>query len=338
MNETDVSYSLIAGFFIVILTLMPTLGLRVDYLSSRKPYLAWAFIAGLIAIARQVPDALLGLSPQSSLIYLASFSLQFLASWVFLASLMRLKGELGGLEKTVLAVLVAAWVGVAIYLVFVGQPQTVTVWYFISIPNILVALLIFLQLFRVVVKSSASRILLRISSFALLVLRLGIPVSSSMEMVYLVYFLELMLFPVLLTALHLSEVQSTHEKVKALLRRRTQSEANVQFILDYSMDIIVAVNSAGLLTTWNKGAEAKFGYTAEQAIGKVHIDDFFVDHYSHKDVEEYKEFDSWMENFDGETIGVRVRIKTINEGEKKYTIYMLRDLSAIGEAGEYSAA
>ena len=101
------------------------------------------------------------------------------------------------------------------------------------------------------------------------------------------------------------------------------------------MDIIVAVNSSGLLTTWNKGAEAKFGYTAEQAIGKVHIDDFFVDHYCHKDVEDHKEFDSWMENVDGETIGVRVRLKTIKEGKKSYTIYMLRDLSAIGEAGQY---
>ncbi len=337
MIETDASYSLIAGFFIVFLTLMPTLGLRVDYLSSHKPYLAWACAAGLIAVARQIPDVLLAFSPQSNLNYLASSCLQFLASWVFLGSLMRMKGELVRQEKAVLAVLVAAWICAAAYLAFIGLPQTVTVWYFISIPTILVSLLIFLQLFRVSLKSSTSRVLLLISSVVLLILRLGIPISSSMEIVYLLYFLELMLFPALLSALHLFEVQSTHEKVKALLRRRIQSEANVQFILDYSMDIIVAVNSAGLLTTWNKGAEAKFGYTPEQAIGKVHIDDFFVDNYFHKDVEEYKEFDSWMEDAEGETIGVRVRIKTINEGEKTYTIYMLRDLSAIGEAAEYFA-
>lgn len=335
MSETDISYNVIAGIFIVILTLMPTAGLRVDYVSSRKPYLAWAFLAGLITIARQLPDALLALSPDSNLNYLASSFLQFLASLVFLIALFRIDGELGRRAKSLLAFLIAGWLCAAAYLVLIGLPQTVPVWYSVSIPTIAVSLFIFLTLFRVGLRSSTSRILLLISSFALLSLRIGMPASSSMEMVYLVYFLELLLFPVLLTALHLSEVQSTHEKVKALLRRRTQSEANVQFILDHSMDIIVAVDSAGLLTTWNKGAEAKFGYTAEQAIGKVHIDDFFVDNYCHSDVEEYTEFDASMENVDGETIAVRVRIKTITEGGRNYTIYMLRDLSALGEIGKH---
>ncbi|MFT7472119.1 MAG: PAS domain S-box-containing protein [Kiritimatiellia bacterium] len=337
MTETDISYNLIAGVFIVILTLMPTAGLRVDYMSSRKPYLGWACIAGLIAIARQVPDGFLGLYPESNLIYLGSSFLQFLASLAFLVALWRINSDLSKHEKVVLAVLVAAWIFAAIYLVFVGMPQSVTVWYFLSAPTILVTLLIFLQMFRVGVRSSTSRILLLVSSFALLSLRAGIPASGSIEMVYLLYFMELLLFPVLLTSLHLFEVQATHEKVKALLRRRTQSEANVQFILDHSMDIIVAVNSAGQLTTWNKGAQTKFGFTAEQAIGKIHIDDFFVDNYCHSDVEEQREFDARMENVDGEVIDVRVRIKTIKESDRSYTIYMLRDLSAIDEVGKDSA-
>lgn len=335
MTETDVSYSLIAGVFIVILTLMPVAGLRVDYVSSRKPYLGWACIAGLIAIVRQLPDGFLGLYPDSKLIYLASFSLQFLASMAFLVSVLRINGELSKQEKAVLAFLVAAWAIAAIYLLVAGMPQSVTVWYFISTPTIVVTLLIFLQLFRVGEKFSSSRILLLFSSFALLILRAWLPVASSLELVYLLYFMELLLFPVLLTGLHLYEVQRTHEKVEALLRRRTQSEANVQFILDYSMDIIVAVNSAGQLTTWNKGAEAKFGFTAEQAVGKLHIDDFFIDNYYHRDVEESREFDAQMENVDGKTFAVRVRVKTIYESDRNYTIYMLRDLSEVVENTAY---
>ncbi|MFT4816793.1 MAG: PAS domain S-box-containing protein [Pseudohongiellaceae bacterium] len=337
MTETDISYNLIAGVFIVILTIMPTAGLRVDYMSSRKPYLGWACIAGLIAIARQVPDGFLGLYPESNLIYLGSSSLQFLASIAFLVALWRINSDLSKQEKVVLAVLVTAWIFAALYLVFVGMPQSVTLWYVLSTPTIVATLLIFLQLLRVGVESSTSRVLLLVSSFALLALRAGIPASNSIEMVYLLYFMELLLFPVLLTSLHLSEVQATHEKVKTLLSRRTQSEANVQFILDHSMDIIVAVNSAGLLTSWNKGAEAKFGFTSEQAIGKVHIDDFFYDQYYHRDVEEPREFDARMENVDGENIAVRVRIKTIHESDRSYTIYMLRDLSAIGEINKSRA-
>lgn len=334
MTEIDISYSLIASLFVIMVTLLPTVGLRIDYVSTRKPYLFFAFIAGILAIARQVPDALLGQYPDSSLFFLASSCFQFLASLFLLVALLKIDGELGRKEKVLLTILVLAWASVAVYLLLFGLPQSMTVWYLVSVPVIAVSLLIFVQLFRVSLKSSSSRILLLISSFVLLGLRVAIPGTSSIEMVYLIYFLEVVLFPVLLTALHLSEVQSTHEKVKALLRRRIQSEANVQFILDHSMDIIVAVNSAGLLTTWNKVAEAKFGYTADQAIGKVHIDDFFVDHYFHSDVEEYKEFDAWMENVDGETISVRARIKTITEGNRSYTIYMLRDLSAIGEMGK----
>jgi PAS domain S-box-containing protein len=334
MSETDISYTLLAGFSIVLLTLLPTLALRVDFKSSGKPYLGWAFLAGLIAMAGQVPDGLLGINPDSGGYYLASSFFQFLASLVFFVALLRLEGELRKQEKTVLAVLAISWVCAAAYLLMVGQPQTIVLWYFVSAPIILVTLLIFLQLFRVSLKSSTSQILLLISSFALLSLRAIIPVASSIELVYLIYFLQLMLFPVLLTALHLSEVQTTHEKIKSLLRRRIQSEANVQFILDNSMDVIVAVNSAGLLTTWNKVAEVKFGYTAEQAIGKVHIDDFFIDHYCHSDSLDYREFDAWMENASGETIAVRVRLKTIHESGRNYTIYMLRDFSAIGEMGK----
>ena len=331
MTETDISYNLIVSVFIVILTLMPMLGLRVEYVSSRKPYLGWACIAGIIAIAGQLPNSVLSLYPESQLIYLASSTLRFLASLAFLVSVLRINGDLSKQEKAVLTTLVAVWAFTSAYLAFVGMPQSVAVWYLVSTPTIVVTLLVFLQLLRLRVKSSASGIFLLVSSFALLVLRVGIPASSSMEMVYLLYFMELLLFPVLLTALHLSEVQAVHEKVKALLRRRTQSEANVQFILDNSVDIIVAVDSAGLLTTWNKRAEEKFGFSSDQAIGKVHIDDLFVGHYCHHDVEEYQEFDSWMENVDGETIAMSVRIKTISEANRKYTIYMLRDLSAINE-------
>src|SRR4030088_1493406 len=46
-------------------------------------------------------------------------------------------------------------------------------------------------------------------------------------------------------------------------------------LLDESPDALIALTFEGRIRTWNRGARAMFGYTAEEAIGKV-IDDLTV--------------------------------------------------------------
>jgi len=52
------------------------------------------------------------------------------------------------------------------------------------------------------------------------------------------------------------------------LRRAEEALRTQAQIIDQIHDAVVSTNLGGLVTTWNKGAEKLFGYTAEEAIGR----------------------------------------------------------------------
>ena len=132
----------------------------------------------------------------------------------------------------------------------------------------------------------------------------------------------------------LNEVEFAHDRVEKLLADELQREKDLRFILDHSLDVILTTDDVGLLRSWNMRAEQQFGYSEQQTVDKIHIDELFLDNYRHENVSDPTEFQSQMKHTSGDSFWVKVRMQTIVQDDKAYSIYVLRDTSDLDRLTE----
>jgi PAS domain S-box-containing protein len=70
------------------------------------------------------------------------------------------------------------------------------------------------------------------------------------------------------TVIEVNRDVTERKQIEADLREREQQLSWLASIVQSSDDAIVSKNLDGIVTSWNKGAERVFGYTAEEAIGQ----------------------------------------------------------------------
>jgi PAS domain S-box-containing protein len=70
------------------------------------------------------------------------------------------------------------------------------------------------------------------------------------------------------TVIEVNRDVTERKQIEVALRESDQQSRWLAAIVDSSDDAIVSKNLDGVITSWNKGAERIFGYTAEEAIGK----------------------------------------------------------------------
>lgn len=323
MENINISFFLVSAGFIAALNLVVFISLRVNYTNNKKAFLAVSSWALVFEALRQLPDYFIGSNTESNALFIASSFFQFAASLTFLIALKLVEGELSRRDRAQIFAYIAFFAFCTLFQLINGLPSNALTWYAVGTPILVVSLAITWKILEISERNSVTRCVLILSSLGLLSARIAIPGIASFDLLFLVYYIEVLLFPVMLLALNLNEVEKTHKKVSQLLTLKIQSEEDIQFILDNSLDITLTTNNVGLLLSWNKRAESLFGYSKSQVLGKVHIDELFFDNYWHKNATGFSDFDSIMENADGATFPVSVRMKTVHKEGDTYSIYVI---------------
>lgn len=326
MLEYETSYLLIALGFVIYVNLLVTVALWLIHRADRKRYLAYAIAAGLVETCRQFPDFLIGYYPTSVLLYQLSLLLQFTPSLLFFASLLHYTKTSLRVRRLLVVMPAVAFCLSGIVFQVEGIPAAGMVWYLYSLP------LFFVNLGMLWVSASVgngwspARFLLTGTSFTLLVLRLWMSGLELGETFYLIIYMEYLVFPMMLAAMTLVESELTRQRVQLLLEQRTQAGEDLQFIVDNSDDIILIADEVGLVQTWSKQAASKFGYSAEHAIRKLHMDELFAQIKIDPAQTGTAEFQTKMEAQDGSWFKADVRTKTVAHRGHVYTIYVLKDV------------
>lgn len=329
METGNLTLQYAAQLFVVGLNALVLVPLVLGWKHNRKSYLGLVCIAGFLEISRQIPNALLSTQNITLVLFCLSLLLQFLASAAFLAALFRLHGPLRKREYLALALPSAAFLGMLATLAMMGLFERRIEWLIASLPLTALSVLIFLQSFRVRRGLSAGKLFLITTTYVLLALRVFIPFLEESDFFFLLYYLENLMFPLLLASITVLELEFANEHIASLHAQRAQSEQELKFVVDNALDVILMTDEVGLLKNWNKPAEAIFGYSAGQTVGKMHIDELFVDRDWQKRLDDYAEFSSRIEHLEGGVHDVHVRMQSVTGKQGTHMVFMIRDESAL---------
>lgn len=324
MLTDDTTFFLLAVVFIAVLNAMIISGIWLSYLTSKKPYLAIACSAGAIEVLRHFSDFASGTYSDTVVFYSLSNILQFSSTLVLAIAMLAAFGSISPRARLVIAALCATLGISVLYESFVKLPSTPLEAYLGAIP--LIGASGFL-VWRTIFTGQAvtpSKLFFLTASCTLFIIRISLPALSVDNLYLLFYYIEYVCFSMMLIAIILYEIEYSNRKVKSLLDDKMQSEQNLQFIVDNSFDIILVADEKGLLRSWSKKAQDVFGYTREQAIGKIHLYGMFIDNFLDRELGAVDEFHARMKSIEGKSFMVDVRLKEVSHDGSAYSIFVLR--------------
>ena len=324
MEDPGQSFAALAIGFVSLLDLMVVVGLWLSYVTARREYLKVACFAGIFEIARHGVDFTSSVFADSTSWYLMGQVFQFGSTLLFVAALLLIYETVTRFYYWAFAVLGLALVGVFVSQLLTETPRPGGNDYLESAPLILLS---FILLWRAVRTGSAltpGKLFLVLASLSVVSIRVTLPALEISDFYLFLYYMEDLSFTLLLVALVLYELEFAKQQISDLLAEKTQSEQDLQFIVDNSLDVILVADHVGLLQSWSAKAREIFGYTNEQAVGKIYMDDLFVSNLRGKDIEPEDEVQAKMESIDGKSFIVDVRRREVQEAGGTYHLYVLR--------------
>ena len=330
MLTDDLTFFLFAVGFISLLNLMIASGIWLNFLTSKKRYLAIACAATAVEVSRQSVDFFSGSNQDSIILYVVSNGLQFSSTLLLSASLLLIFRTSLGRELWMFLTLGLSFVLATVFEITLPALSNIYLNYLYSLPLIAGTGLLFWRALFTGAVISPSKIFLLMASGTLFLIRITLPSLAVDNFFLLLYYMEYLSFSMILTALILYEVEYSNRKVKVLLEDATQSEQDLQFIVDNSLDIILVVDNTGLLQSWGTKAKEVFGYSKEQAIGIIHMGDMFENNFSDEMFGAVDEFHARMESIEGKSFMVDVRLKRVFHNSSNYSIFVLRLIAEPG--------
>ncbi|MFT4862376.1 MAG: PAS domain S-box-containing protein [Pseudohongiellaceae bacterium] len=324
MLTEDTTFFLLAIIFIAILNAMIISGIWLSYLTSRKPYLALACFAGVLEIMLHFSDLATGIRQDTVMFYSLANILQFGSTLTLAVAMLAAFGSISrGVRSAILLLSLALGVSV-VYEAFVKLPSSPLETYLGSLPLLGASGFLMWRTIFTGQGVTPSKLFFLTASSTLLLIRLALPAMPIDNLYLLFYYIEYMCFSMILIAIILYEIEYSNRKVKSLLDSKVQSEQDLQFIVDNSFDIILVADKQGLLRSWSKKAQQVFGYSPEQAVGKIHLDGMFVDNFLNRELGAVDEFHARMVSIEGKSFMVDVRLKEVSYAGTSYSIFVLR--------------
>jgi PAS domain S-box-containing protein len=314
----------VAMTFLLLFNLMVLAALWLSYRTSSREYLKIGCFAGAVQMLSYGTDLMLLAAPDSMTVELLFQVFQFGATLMFVAALLMVSDRVTRFYYFAFAVLGVGLLVSLVHTLLNGIPQDVVGQYRSSLPLFALTTVLFWRALRTGSRFTLGRLFLILASFSMLLLRLILPTIPMGLISGFVYFLEYLTFTVMLIALLLYELEFANAAVEDLLLEKTQSEQDLEFIVNNSLDIILVSDAVGLLQSWSTKAREVFGYSREQAVGKIHMDDLFASNYWGRGLGTAEEFQSKMETVDGEGFMVEVRMREVFHHSGAYHVFVLR--------------
>ena len=306
--------------FLILFDLMVLLGLWWSYRTSAREYLKIACFAGAMEIMRYGVDILDLAFPGSATLALMYLVFQFGSTLLFVAALLMVSDRVTRFYYWAFSVLGIGLIVALAYSQLTGRSED----YLSQLPLLALSMLLFWRALQTGTHFTVGRLFLIIATGSVLIFRLLLPNIAMGLMNDFVYYLEYLSFTVMLIALLLYELEFANAAVQGLLAEKTQSEQDLEFIVNNSLDIILVSDAVGLLQSWSAKAREVFGYSHAQAVGKIHMDDLFASNYWGRDLGTSEEFQSRMETVDGTAFMVDVRMREVVHASGAYHVFVLR--------------
>ncbi|NKB32482.1 MAG: PAS domain S-box protein [Pseudomonadales bacterium] len=324
--EILVYQEVLSQLFACILVLALATGFWVSYLNSRKRYLSIIALAAIVEASRLLPDSILVYYPDNVIALFGNLLLQFLGTAFLVYALFVANHRSRQYQRNVLTSLGKIFIVSVGYLFTQVEYSQPSLDAFISVLAVLSATAILIwEGWRFNTNISASRILFSLSAMSLFVLRAVQPSMPIDELFLAIYYMELIAYPIIIVSLMLAEVENTNRRINDLLAEKAQSEADLKFIVNNTLDIILVSDEVGLLQSWSQKAQEKFGYTEDQAIGKIHMDELFIGDPIAVTENSDLNYKAKIESMDGSQFEVDVRMQTVAQKGEIYSIYVLRE-------------